>query len=102
MYGLKIATMKGASNFTVTNGWGIYQEGANDNNYFNGSVGIGINSIAAKLHVNGDIRTDAPTGGTAVNWKFGSSIVTTGATLLTTRYLEVEVDGVVRKLALIN
>ena len=102
IYGLKIAQMKGASNYTITNGWGIYQEGANDNNYFNGSVGIGTNTISAKLHVNGDIRTAAPSGGTAVNWKFGSSIVTTGATLLTTRYLEVEVDGVVRKIALIN
>jgi hypothetical protein len=102
MYGLKISTLKGSSNYTVTNGWGVYQEGASDNNYFNGSVGIGSTTLSAKLHVNGDIRTAAPTGGTAVNWKLGSTIVTSGATLLDTRYLEVEVDGVIRKIALIN
>jgi hypothetical protein len=51
IYGLKIGTMKGASSFTVTNGWGIYQEGANDNNYFNGSVGVGTASPTAFLDV---------------------------------------------------
>ena len=41
IYGLRIGTLKGASNYTITNGWGIYQEGASDDNYFAGKVLIG-------------------------------------------------------------
>lgn len=41
MFGLRIAQMKGTTNFTITNGWGIYQEGSTDNNYFNGKVLVG-------------------------------------------------------------
>ena len=41
IYGLRIATMKGSSNYTITNGWGIYQEGTTDNNYFAGKVLVG-------------------------------------------------------------
>jgi hypothetical protein len=33
--------MKGSSNYTITNGWGIYQEGTTDNNYFAGKVLVG-------------------------------------------------------------
>jgi hypothetical protein len=41
VYGMRIAALKGASSFTITNGWGIYQEGSTDNNHFNGKVLIG-------------------------------------------------------------
>lgn len=44
MYGLFITQMKGRTYFTVTNGWGIYQEGSSDNNYFNGKVLIGTST----------------------------------------------------------
>lgn len=37
----------------ATNKWAIYQEGANDSNYLNGSVGIGTTSPSAKLNVEG-------------------------------------------------
>lgn len=54
MYGLKIAAMVGTTGFTVTNGWGVYQEGASDNNYFNGKVLIGTSSAgSSKLRVSG-------------------------------------------------
>lgn len=40
--------------FTFTNRWGIYQNGANDNNYFAGKVNIGTNVISTSLlYVNG-------------------------------------------------
>lgn len=41
VYGVRIGQQKGATNYTITNGWGIYQEGSTDNNYFNGKVLIG-------------------------------------------------------------
>jgi hypothetical protein len=36
-----------APSITLTNRWGIYQEGATDNNYFAAHVGIGTTSISA-------------------------------------------------------
>jgi len=39
-YGLYISQLKGSTNFTITNGYGIYQAGTNDNNYFAGKLGI--------------------------------------------------------------
>jgi hypothetical protein len=46
--------MVGTTGFTVTNGWGVYQEGASDNNYFNGKVLIGTSSAgSSKLRVSG-------------------------------------------------
>lgn len=38
----------------TTNQWGVYQSQPGPQNYFEGSVGIGTNSIDAKLHVSGD------------------------------------------------
>ncbi|MBX3019797.1 MAG: tail fiber domain-containing protein [Bdellovibrionaceae bacterium] len=48
-YGLYIEDLAGAGNQ-----FGIYQTGANDRNYFNGSVGIGTTSPVAKFHVEGN------------------------------------------------
>jgi hypothetical protein len=43
--------------FTFTNRWGIYQEGANDRNYFAGNLLIGNNSDSGeKLQVNGNAK----------------------------------------------
>lgn len=56
IYGLKIAALKGTSNFSITNGWGVYQEGSQDNNYFAGTVLINNtadNGSGAKLQVSG-------------------------------------------------
>ena len=60
--GLRIRNIEHA-----TNSWAIYQEGANDANYFAGNVGIGTASLAEKLHVNGNVLVDnsfytSPTG----------------------------------------
>jgi hypothetical protein len=43
-----------ASTATITNCWGVYQGGANDNNYFAGNTSIGTNILSGlKLNVNG-------------------------------------------------
>ena len=54
------------SDVQATNGWGVYQEAANDNNYFRGNVGIGASRTTpgTALDVNGVI-TVAATGGSA-------------------------------------
>jgi hypothetical protein len=71
-----------------------------------GNVGIGLGSTAAsaKLHVSGTIKTDQPLGGTtaAGSYRWGSTVVTSGLTLLTTRYIEVDIDGTIRKVALVS
>ena len=54
IYGLKVADMKNSTGYTITNSWAIYQEGANDNNYFNGKVVLGSNSVGvSKLRLVG-------------------------------------------------
>lgn len=52
-YGIDIQAQKVTG---VTTGWGVYQSGANDKNYFNGGVGIGTNSFTEKLNVAGDVK----------------------------------------------
>jgi hypothetical protein len=70
-----------------------------------GNVGIGLGSTAAsaKFHVSGTIKTDQPLGGTTVadTYRWGSVVVTTGLTLLTTRYVEVDIGGTIRKVGLV-
>lgn len=57
---------------TLTNNWGIYQVDSGAKNYFNGSMGLGIDSPVVKLH------QDAGTG-TATLHKFTAG-TTTGQT----------------------
>lgn len=54
-YGLLIADQNEFSHATITNRWGVYQEGANDNNYFKGKVVIGSTDTvgASPLNVKG-------------------------------------------------
>jgi hypothetical protein len=47
--------------------------------------------VGATLHVNGAVRTGAPSGGSAVNWKLGTS---RGGTVTTNATVRVEIDGV--------
>jgi len=57
-YGLYINALKGTTNFTITNGWGIYQDGATDNNYFAGKILIGSSTddTINKLQVTGSAK----------------------------------------------
>jgi hypothetical protein len=49
------------------------------------------NNPGATLNVNGTIRTGAPSGGSAVNWKLGTA---RGGTVTTNATVRVEIDGV--------
>lgn len=55
-YGLLINASNERTAFTITNAWGIYQEGSSDKNYLNGTTLIGTNVdtlSGAKLQVSG-------------------------------------------------
>lgn len=63
MFGLRIGQLKGATGFTITNGWGVYQEGSQDNNYFAGSVVIGSTTVGSyKLDITNNLRVNTAQG----------------------------------------
>ena len=64
-----------------------------------GNVLIGTTSDSgAKLRVNGTIQTDGIEN--AGKWRLGGAYDASGLTLVTTKYLTVEIDGVSYKVAL--
>jgi hypothetical protein len=76
---------------------GIFQiYNATQNNYplaitSGGNVLIGTTTdVGARLHVNGAVRTGAPSGGSAVNWRLGTA---RGGTVTTNATVRVEIDG---------
>jgi hypothetical protein len=87
-------------------GRGFVQEGANATNQFSGNTGIGIAPDASyKLRVgnntkiDGTITTNQPSATGAGAWKLGKK-VDASITLVTDKYIEVEIDGATYKLAL--
>jgi hypothetical protein len=57
-----------------------------------GNVLIGTTTdVGAKLHVNGAVRTGAPSGGSAVDWRLGTA---RGGTITPNAIVRVEIDGV--------
>ena len=56
-------------------------------------LGIGTASPSVKLEVNGQIRTEAPTGGTAANWRLGT--VHTVSPTSPNRTIEVDIGGTI-------
>lgn len=58
-----------------------------------GDLGIGTASPSVKLEVNGQIRTEAPTGGTAANWRLGT--VHTVSPTSPNRTIEVDIGGTI-------
>lgn len=66
-----------------------------------GNVGIGTTTPTALLEVNGDIKTAQPSANGAGAWKLGKKVTAT-VSLVTTDYIEVDIDGVVYKLALVS
>lgn len=91
-----------------------YQASASTNSLSNSTaIGNGATVTASNQIVLGDsfvtsvitgasIKTGTPSGGTAQPWKFGSIITTSGLTLKTTQYIELDVNGTLVKLAVIN
>lgn len=68
IYGIRIGQMRGVNNFTITTSYGIFQEGANDVNYFAGDTifnrlaGTGTRMVV--VDANGQLSTQAiPSGG---------------------------------------
>lgn len=67
----------------VTNGWGVYQIGAADINYFNGNVGIGTNAPNARLQITNASASDvgliikaaAGQTGPLLQWQNSSDVV---------------------------
>jgi hypothetical protein len=56
-----------------------------------GNLLIGTTTdVGARLHVNGAVRTGAPSGGSAVNWRLGTA---RGGTVTTNATVRVEIDG---------
>jgi hypothetical protein len=89
IYGIKIADQKNAPGFTITNAWGIFQQGANDLNYFAGALGMGIQpSGVYPLEINGTINF------------VGTPAVFAGS--LSGLYLSIYIGGVEYKLQLFN
>jgi hypothetical protein len=66
-----------------------------------GYVGIGTTTPSVELEVNGKIKTSQPSANGAGAWKLGKKVTAT-VTIKTTEYIEVDIDGVIYKLALVN
>jgi len=85
IYGLKIGQLRGATGYTITNGWGIYQEGAQDNNYFNGSVVIGSATVGNyKLDVTNTFRVNTAVGSPVAIESFANPGIGTVASVYST------------------
>ncbi len=63
--------------------------------------GAGAMALASSLTATGGVATGSPSGGTAAAWKLGSW-KTNAVTIIATNYVEVEVGGVLRKLAVVQ
>jgi hypothetical protein len=66
-----------------------------------GYVGIGTTTPSVELEINGKVKTSQPSANGAGAWKLGKKVTATVA-LITTDYIEVDIDGVIYKLALVN
>ena len=66
-----------------------------------GYVGIGTTTPTAELEVSGKIKTVQPSANGAGAWKLGKKVTAT-VSLVTTDYIEVDIDGVIYKIALVN
>jgi hypothetical protein len=64
-----------------------------------GSYSFQVNGVG---YFDGGIRTGTGTGVTPATWKLGSRVATTGLTLKTTEYLEVNIGGTSYQIALVN
>jgi hypothetical protein len=87
---VSVRAISGAAGFSVedstaSNSWLFVNS--------SGNVGIGTASPSVKLEVNGQIRTAAPTGGTAANWRLGT--VHTVSPTSPNRTIEVDIGGTI-------
>jgi hypothetical protein len=78
----------------------LFVSGGNGTSLSTGSVGVATTSPTAKLHVEGDFKTAQPSASGAGAWKLGK-VLNAASVLDGSNYVEVEIDGVIYKLALI-
>ena len=93
-YGLYLGDNTGAG--TITNSYGVYQAGANDQNYFGGNVGIGTLPDATKqINVSTTLATGLEINSTSDNTtNYGSSVLITSGISTSDAYgYYAEVDG---------
>ena len=66
-YGIVINNLNNYShNFTLTNRWGLYQDGSLDNNYLAGKLLVGTNTVTARqVHIAGDVEYTTTLSGTS-------------------------------------
>jgi hypothetical protein len=80
------------SNFVITEGGGLNAIGTERLRITSGgNVGIGTTSPSEKLEVNGNIKTAAPSGGTAKPFKIGAAASVSPTS--PNRTIEIEIDG---------
>lgn len=68
------------------------------------NVGIGGGKLytGSDVTIGGSVTTGAPTTGTAAAWKMGTAVVSGTSTLLTDRYVELDIAGTLYKVALVS
>lgn len=92
--------------FNGSNYWTIGRNNSSgDLEFISSSGGTRLtlgNSTGTAAVLTGPITTSAPSGGTALPWKLGSVVTGITATMVTTNYVQLDVNGTLYKLATVT
>lgn len=120
LYGVTLSNSTNVNSLGVFNAWPTYPSGSafsgtwtnvtmlggytsatNSNDFIVGNQWHNYFFPGASFTANNGLKTGAPSGGTAAAWKLGSW-KTNAVTVIATNYIEVEIGGVLRKLAVVQ